>query len=50
MHNIVDEDERLKISQRKKISKIITNLYEYKSNVNYSNRMKMVNNVIKKQK
>ena len=48
MQNIVNSDTKTKNSETKKIKKIITSLYEYKSNISYSNRMKMVNQIIKK--
>lgn len=49
MTNIVDSDNRKKDGEKKKIKKIITNIYSYKANISYTNRMKMINQIIHKQ-
>ena len=44
--NIVAADNRAKRSKSKKLNKIVTSLYDYKSKSNYCNRMKIISSII----
>ena len=48
MKKIVDEKTKEKDYYSSKLKRILTNIYEYKANISYSNRMKIINSIIQK--